>query len=323
MAHVTGKKMVGKDNVKRPSVGGKGIGDMEKNSKVRNKSKIPKALRYDLENALVNLCDVWFEEIKPHLIRNNIKLHVHENHAGGEGSKLPHGAPGCPHLDPGAASDQRHRRGASCADCCPTPRTASRVPCRRLHRHRSSPRRHRPSLSPKEQHCRSGQESSQRRTRKRRKARKQTQSEIRLRIPRLCNNFTLESKSNQVQRKVGRCQNNIIKAINNKCRTKDKYTQTEDCGIERKDDTNTLRSLYANERRQVSNYQSKLRNETVRRPLFQKDLVDIICKKHNKVLEVIYKSPSKSEISSVMNLIPVPEARDKNCKRKQKNRPWK
>ncbi|XP_045537202.1 uncharacterized protein LOC106717622 [Papilio machaon] len=47
----------------------------------RSKSKynIPKNLRYDLENALVNLCDVWFEEIKPYLVRNNVKVHVQDD----------------------------------------------------------------------------------------------------------------------------------------------------------------------------------------------------------------------------------------------------
>ncbi|XP_030032551.2 uncharacterized protein LOC115449019 [Manduca sexta] len=73
----------------------------------RNRNKIPKTIRYDLENALVGLCDVWFEEIKPHLVRNNIKLHVHgagvagaAGPAGGDHQRLPPGAPGCSHLDP-------------------------------------------------------------------------------------------------------------------------------------------------------------------------------------------------------------------------------
>ncbi|XP_063827246.1 uncharacterized protein LOC135076751 [Ostrinia nubilalis] len=71
-----------------------------------SKSKIPKSLRYDLENALVGLCDVWFEEIKPHLVRNNIKVHVHgAGPASGDHRRLPPGAPGCSHLDPGAAPD--------------------------------------------------------------------------------------------------------------------------------------------------------------------------------------------------------------------------
>lgn len=48
------------------------------------------------------LCDVWFDEIKPHLIRNKIKLHVHEDDADEEErKKLPQGVPECSHLDPG------------------------------------------------------------------------------------------------------------------------------------------------------------------------------------------------------------------------------
>ncbi|XP_059051115.1 uncharacterized protein LOC131845961 [Achroia grisella] len=78
----------------------------------RSSNKIPKSIRYELENALVGLCDVWFEEIKPHLVRNNIKVHVHESSGdgsdGGEVSvdhqRLPPGAPDCSHLDPASTS---------------------------------------------------------------------------------------------------------------------------------------------------------------------------------------------------------------------------
>ncbi|XP_045498385.1 uncharacterized protein LOC123696318 [Colias croceus] len=101
MAQAVGRKtmVVPRDTVSRP-VAVKAFGDKTaKQTKTRNKSssKIPKTLRHDLENALVNLCDIWFEEIKPHLIRNNIKLHVHGQ--AGDG-KLPPAAPGCSHLDP-------------------------------------------------------------------------------------------------------------------------------------------------------------------------------------------------------------------------------
>ncbi|CAH0695339.1 unnamed protein product [Spodoptera exigua] len=79
----------------------------------RSKNKIPKSVRYDLENALVSLCDVWFEEIKPHLVRNNIKLHVHGSNAGGDHQRVPEPAPtapeapaspGCSHLDPASSA---------------------------------------------------------------------------------------------------------------------------------------------------------------------------------------------------------------------------
>ncbi|KAL0851095.1 hypothetical protein ABMA28_006967 [Loxostege sticticalis] len=98
-----------------------------------SKSKLPKSLRYDLENALVGLCDVWFEEIKPHLVRNNIKVHVHggAGPASGDHQRLPPGAPGCAHLDPGAAPDLCQRVTASYADCYSTQPTASKARCRR------------------------------------------------------------------------------------------------------------------------------------------------------------------------------------------------
>ncbi|XP_073957397.1 uncharacterized protein isoform X2 [Choristoneura fumiferana] len=99
-----------------------------------NRNKIPKSIRYDLENALLGLCDVWFEEIKPHLIQNNIKLHVEGAADGGVAADGDHRRtdPACAHLDPGAAFDQRQRRTAGCAACCQTQPTASRAPCRRL-----------------------------------------------------------------------------------------------------------------------------------------------------------------------------------------------
>lgn len=59
---------------------------------------------------------MWFEEIKPHLLRNNIKVHIHNREGAGVAGagagdhnreRLPPGSPGCSHLDPGAASDVR------------------------------------------------------------------------------------------------------------------------------------------------------------------------------------------------------------------------
>ncbi|XP_013134834.1 PREDICTED: uncharacterized protein LOC106100513 isoform X2 [Papilio polytes] len=88
----------------------------------RSKSKycIPKNLRYDLENALVNLCDVWFEEIKPYLVRNNVKVHVQDDEAntgsGGNNCTTPDAVKltrnrsaipertNCSHLDPASSS---------------------------------------------------------------------------------------------------------------------------------------------------------------------------------------------------------------------------
>ncbi|KAI5635610.1 hypothetical protein NE865_11690 [Phthorimaea operculella] len=87
-----------------------------------SKTRIPKDIRYDLENALVGLCDVWFEEIKPYLLRNNVKLHVQceggdEAAAGGDRGPIPHASPGrhpssqvspgchpCSHVDPASTA---------------------------------------------------------------------------------------------------------------------------------------------------------------------------------------------------------------------------
>ncbi|RVE46470.1 hypothetical protein evm_008880 [Chilo suppressalis] len=81
--------------------------NVQNKQRSRSKSKIPKSLRNDLENALVGLCDVWFEEIKPHLVRNNIKLHVHGARPGpasGDHKLLPPGAAGCSHIDPASTA---------------------------------------------------------------------------------------------------------------------------------------------------------------------------------------------------------------------------
>ncbi|XP_063357937.1 proteoglycan 4-like [Cydia amplana] len=75
-------------------------------------SKIPRNIRYDLENALLGLCDVWFEEIKPHLVKNKLKLHtggaLNENGY----SELEPRRDGHAQLDPGAASDTLRRPAA-------------------------------------------------------------------------------------------------------------------------------------------------------------------------------------------------------------------
>ncbi|XP_068626479.1 uncharacterized protein [Battus philenor] len=83
----------------------------------KNKYNIPKNIRYDLENALVSLCDVWFEEIKPYLVNNNVKVHVHDNefnvNASVNNAKTDDGkqqeisvAPTCSHLDPASSSSR-------------------------------------------------------------------------------------------------------------------------------------------------------------------------------------------------------------------------
>ncbi|XP_069359313.1 uncharacterized protein [Maniola hyperantus] len=133
--HQFRKTTVSRDHIQRPTNNLVKAGDMaaEKTpARLKSKNTLPKNLRYDLENALVGLCDVWFEDIKPYLERNNIKVHVHEPVEGnGQGdSARGTGAPNCAHLHPGR-SYRRQRRGASCVASCSTPLTASRAPCRR------------------------------------------------------------------------------------------------------------------------------------------------------------------------------------------------
>uniref|UniRef100_A0A2A4JU95 Uncharacterized protein n=1 Tax=Heliothis virescens TaxID=7102 RepID=A0A2A4JU95_HELVI len=178
----------------------------------RSKNKIPKSVRYDLENALVGLCDVWFEEIKPHLVRNNIKLHVHGSSAGGDHERpaqpssppakptvpaLP--APGCSHLDPGAASDPVPPADASCAGCCSTPPTASRARYTRLHMHSrrplspllSVPQTPRDCTQPQSHNCE--KEQVERPRTRRKKRRHQPQPQLSWRVPRLCRTYSVPS----------------------------------------------------------------------------------------------------------------------------------
>ncbi|XP_035445042.1 proteoglycan 4 isoform X1 [Spodoptera frugiperda] len=175
----------------------------------RSKNKIPKSVRYDLENALVSLCDVWFEEIKPHLVRNNIKLHVHGSTAGGDHERVPApepappsptepAAPGCSHLDPGAASDHHPRRSASSAGFCSTLPTASRARCARLH----MPSRRRP-LSPllsvpqtphecaqtQSHNCEEKKLERPRNRRRHRRSQAEAQPSPTRRVPRLCHTY--------------------------------------------------------------------------------------------------------------------------------------
>nr|XP_034839048.1 uncharacterized protein LOC117995155 [Maniola hyperantus] len=107
--HQFRKTTVSRDHIQRPTNNLVKAGDMaaEKTpARLKSKNTLPKNLRYDLENALVGLCDVWFEDIKPYLERNNIKVHVHEPVEGnGQGdSARGTGAPNCAHLHPASSA---------------------------------------------------------------------------------------------------------------------------------------------------------------------------------------------------------------------------
>ncbi|CAG4990054.1 unnamed protein product [Colias eurytheme] len=331
MAQAVGRKtMLPRDTVSRP-VAVKAFGDTTaKQTKTRNKSssKIPKTLRHDLENALVNLCDIWFEEIKPHLIRNNIKLHVHGQ--AGDG-KLPPAAPGCSHLDPGAASDNHQQRNASCADCCRPPRTASAARCRRPPPRPAPPRPNTSPVSQNQIHHRN--ECSKRKPRKRKRVRKHTQSEGRLRVPRLCHNLGLppptQQKSSRAKRQ-SKYNPEIINSIQIRRKTKEQSTQTEINGkLFNSISCNVPKSPEFTENKRNVSFRpnqprrNRLKKDIVHSPLFEKDLIDIICSENDKRLKILYKSPSRSNKSSLMNLMPELETQSKKCKKKGNTPPWK
>ncbi|XP_063549185.1 uncharacterized protein LOC134756281 isoform X2 [Cydia strobilella] len=107
--------------------------NVKENGGNKDTSKIPRNIRYDLENALLGLCDVWFEDIKPHLVKNNLKLHtggaLNEN---GYSELEPAREPrrdGRVQLDPGAASDTRRRAAAISRAYSRTRPEASKAPC--------------------------------------------------------------------------------------------------------------------------------------------------------------------------------------------------
>ncbi|XP_075973673.1 uncharacterized protein LOC142974957 isoform X2 [Anticarsia gemmatalis] len=166
------------------------------NQRSQSKNKIPKNVRYDLENALVGLCDVWFEEIKPHLVRKNIKLHVHgagADRASGDFEEVPSPANNCTHLDPGAAPDQPQPTLASCAGCCSMQPTASKAPCSKP---LTAPcQHHTPSPIPLNYDqiphpiCEATQTKRPRLRRK--KITPKTQSQTMWRVPRLCRTYSL------------------------------------------------------------------------------------------------------------------------------------
>ncbi|XP_050681173.1 uncharacterized protein LOC126976715 [Leptidea sinapis] len=110
MSHCVSRKSKPIDVSRAPvSLEASGDRDTDKKHRSKNRNKIPKELRNDLENALVNLCDIWFEEIKPTLVRNNIKLHWNEDKPSGDGNPLAGGLEseaGCTHLDPASTVDK-------------------------------------------------------------------------------------------------------------------------------------------------------------------------------------------------------------------------
>ncbi|KAJ8736214.1 hypothetical protein PYW08_006870 [Mythimna loreyi] len=98
--------------------------NQNQDSVTRSQDKLPRSVRYELEKALIGLCDVWFDEIKPHLVRNNIKLHINGGSCSASGDqggavcaaherREPPVSPpppsalsdACSHLDPASSPD--------------------------------------------------------------------------------------------------------------------------------------------------------------------------------------------------------------------------
>ncbi|VVC93618.1 unnamed protein product [Leptidea sinapis] len=175
MSHCVSRKSKPIDESRAPvSLEASGDRDTDKKHRSKNRNKIPKELRNDLENALVN----------PTLVRNNIKLHWNEDKPSGDGNPLAGGLEseaGCTHLDPGADKYHQQSINVHCADCCSTQQTASRARCRKQRRRRNVPHRH-PSASSLSE---SNNAVIKRKLRKRRKPKPQTGNSKPL-IPRLC-----------------------------------------------------------------------------------------------------------------------------------------
>ncbi|XP_041975329.1 uncharacterized protein LOC121730376 [Aricia agestis] len=82
-----------------------GINGKVKNNNSHKMSSIPKDVQNDLDKALVTLCDVWFDEMKPYLVRNNVKVHVTREHE----KQTPRPVE-CSHCDPASSA-------SSCSLC--------------------------------------------------------------------------------------------------------------------------------------------------------------------------------------------------------------
>ncbi|KAG6458703.1 hypothetical protein O3G_MSEX011002 [Manduca sexta] len=320
----------------------------------RNRNKIPKTIRYDLENALVGLCDVWFEEIKPHLVRNNIKLHVHgagvagaAGPAGGDHQRLPPGAPGCSHLDPGAAPDHSLLPGANCAGCCLMPPTASRAqslrPPARLTRSRS--RQLLPSppfpLSPpliNQNLNTKGERKRTHRFRRNIRSPKSPSAQSTLRVPRICRTYCALPSPTTPKTLLRRIQPaHPQQRRESFVEKKNRSTQTEmfssriRCSVQQKRvpptpfgrcaATTTFFPLKC-EKNIISPKNAVDQPKFSKPPLFYKDFINIVGERHDKRLKLLYRSPTREECPSILNL--VQSSKDTPIEAySRKKRPWR
>ncbi|KAL4712733.1 hypothetical protein ACJJTC_008030 [Scirpophaga incertulas] len=267
--------------------------DGHKKKRSGSKSEIPSSLRCDLENALVSLCDVWFEEIKPYLVRKNIKLHIHGAGSGGD-SQQECGATGCFHLYPGAVRDGRRPQTVSYADFCSTQPTASKARSHRppMHSHRTAPSPESHCFSENQSPCRSCKPHMNR-------ARGPSHREA-------------QPASATVDRQ---------RRFSNPCGTNSLVTPTPP----RVRLSTRLTELNTQRRVRVDNFKlaanechetDVMLNIAVRKqqknrkciPHISEDLIDIIAENYDKQLKVLYHSSIKEE-SSISNLEPLPRTK--------------
>ncbi|CAG9796537.1 unnamed protein product [Diatraea saccharalis] len=301
--------------------------NVQSKQRSKSKSKIPKSLRNDLENALVGLCDVWFEEIKPHLVRNNIKVHVHSGAGAGPASG-DHQTP--PH--------PRRRPYVNSARYCSTQQIASKAPSSKpptlSYQQRSSPARHH---SPNQNPCRN------------RNMEKHAKHEIDLphhtsrgRVPRLCHTYSFPPSSPRIKVKrrpaIDLTSCHSTKHFNHQHLTRipetDKYIphptlknsaatvvlskQSESRGRQQqprfpnqgvgcsafRDAVLAAPPAAAFLNINVNKTSSRVQQNKQRSALHDPhDLVDIIAKRNEKELKLLYKSPPRDESPSIMNLL--------------------
>ncbi|XP_046965555.1 uncharacterized protein LOC124533995 isoform X1 [Vanessa cardui] len=304
------------------------VGSKKKSSNQKCKNSLPKNLRYDLENALVGLCDVWFEEIKPYLVRNNIKVH---GDVGGGDLKRSSASPDCTHTDPGRFNHHR-RRNASYADSSSMRLTASKVP------YPKHPMRPLPVVLTENQSLPNQgynwEKGTVRKPRKRRKCQVQTQP--RPLIARLCRTWqqctetTYPTTEPVIKIPIHSKNNKFLQSHYyqkpKKIRTMDASTQTDDpFKYIRNYKEATKNYLPLKTARCPSNTTFLIPSNIPHNedPLFKDDLIDIIAEKHDKILKVLYTSPRRQEKPSVFNLFSPSDSRRKKIRKHQTIPPWK
>ncbi|XP_028040782.1 uncharacterized protein LOC114250901 [Bombyx mandarina] len=267
----------------------------------RSKNKIPKNVRNDLESALVGLCDVWFEDIKPHLIRNNIKVHFHgAPPESGDHDGLAAHLTDCSHVDPGAASDRHRRRNVNCAACCSRQPTVSKARCRRLSTPSAQPvppPQMLPSLqltTPRHRKCKGESQ----------KTHISSKSKYDWRVPRLCHTYSNLSPAASPRHddrrirtaspKKPRQRNQVYHEKKaQRAQKKDKSTQTEPV---------IIRSPITMKKLQSPNLQEANNRTQIPIKLFPDDLIDKIVESHDKKLKLLYLSPHRDEYPSILSL---------------------